>query len=47
MMQYTRFDNNSAEARRSIFSAIEACAVQVAASKGFIGRDTRLVVAPE
>ncbi len=36
-----------AEARRSIFSAIETCGVQVAASKGFIGPDTRLVVAPE
>lgn len=36
-----------ADARRSIFSTIESCAVQVAASKGFIGPDTRLVVLPE
>lgn len=36
-----------AEARSSIFSTIETCAEQVAASKGFIGPDTRLVVLPE
>ena len=36
-----------AAARRSIHSAIEAGAAQIAASKGFIGADTRLVVLPE
>ena len=35
------------EARRSIRSAIESCAAQVSASKGFIGPDTRLIVLPE
>ena len=38
---------NIADARRSIQSAIDTCAAQVAASKGFIGPDTRLVVLPE
>ena len=38
---------NVADARSSIFSTIETCAAQVAASKGFIGPDTRLVVLPE
>ena len=36
-----------ADARRCIDLAIETCAAQVAASKGFIGPDTRLVVLPE
>ena len=36
-----------ANARRCIDSAIETCAAQIAASKGFIGPDTRLVVLPE
>ena len=36
-----------ADARHCIHTAIETCAVQVAASKGFIGPDTRLVVLPE
>ena len=35
------------DARRSIRSAIETCAAQIAASKGFIGPDVRLVVLPE
>ena len=38
---------NLADARRCIFTAIETCAAQVAASKGFIGPDVRLVVLPE
>ena len=38
---------NLADARRGILAAIETCAAQVAASKGFIGPDTRLVVLPE
>ena len=36
-----------ADARRCIDSAIETCAAWIAASKGFIGPDTRLVVLPE
>ena len=35
------------EARRAIHAAIQTCARQIAASKGFIGADTRLVVLPE
>ena len=38
---------NVADARRCMHSTIETCAEQVAASKGFIGPDTRLVVLPE
>ena len=38
---------NVEDARRCIRSAIDRCAEQVSASKGFIGKDTRLVVLPE
>lgn len=38
---------NVEDARRCMRSAIDRCAQQVAASKGFIGPDTRLVVLPE